>query len=557
MSTLNYEDLLDNNKYYSKNEIDNLYGSSFKGNLENTLVLKRSSDFESYQVENLKDEDIVTVSINGETKKISKKLVRDLVENEGSYQYLVSNFDNKLGLVARIAYIDNRNRCNFTKITRTEYVSALGKIYTYMDLRPRLHLALLDSMVTEVSMLNYYTNEGNKDYQVAINDEMVTIPSSTLADIFLKEKEKEFDDAINNPKIGYTKEQICYVIVQFIENERIFDKYILPTNIIERYKKLKNYEIVDFESLNKNRISNTEGNILEDTIIPEPLKSNIELLKKETYSPLEIAIYSYIDLSYTYSSYIKALENNNTKLTSKQFIYIFAKILDYLNIRYTLNQSVICDFESENKLTFNYGEYICSIDSSKEVLDENILSAKINDEFLSITSTNKCNISKEKFIELSNKIYNEYIIEKKKEIDYQKNLDKYRNNFGTIILDNIDRLKLFLKAISRKDIKGIDSIEYINNIFNNIFDNTSNINISYLIPRNILRETSITPIVIISIEGVNDCHYLKVDYKSNEILSNITKEEILRLLDSNYYCYKNNNILVNNLGEEHVRNYKK
>lgn len=558
MSVLTYEELLDSDKYYTKDEIDSNFGSSYKINFKVSLVLKSSELFEKYQKNNL-----LKSSVNGNEYKISEYLLIDLVEEDGMYKYVLKNMDNSLSLAARIAYIIDEDTYHSIKISRAEFASALNAIKDKLSVKGKMRLALINSLVSPFSLRQKYATT---NYTCIIDEKRVIIPATYLIDLFLAD-EDSFSKKIQNGYFGYSKEILAYVIVDFVEKNRILQKYIFDAFIIERYNKLKKFEIVDFESLNKNLISNTiniDGeDILESITIPTFIEETKRKIKSNGYSPLEIAIYLYFEMCNFYSYdekffLMKKTGDEETSITTKNFIYIYAKILEELKIKFTIDQTLIYDLSSgKSKLAFKAGEFLVSVDSLDDLGKNDLTSVKINDDIIGLKSVNRVDISKIKFKELIDKMYKIFLNDKKRTLDFKSKLEEYERTYQECKLSKKERIKLFLTAIARKDLKGTDNIGYMKRVFNNIFAKDKNVSINFIGAGFSGDEFNVTPIAIVTVLENNEYCYYKVNPKSPNVIDSITKEELEGMFSNDYYYYRgfNNCIPGLEMREEYVRTY--
>lgn len=558
MSIQSYEKFIDKNRFYTDKELKELFDENFKNNFGPSLVLKNFEDYKKYSPNSLSEDEIITIKVDGEEKEVSKYLIKDLIEDEGMYRYLLLNMDNELGIAAKIIFVaDDRYYC--IKLHRAELASCLENISSdYKDnsslnIKVNMRIGLIRSLVTEKSLIaKSYGN--TKLFQIGVDGKKVLLPEEYIVKLLVMGNKRDFLNELDKDKYGYSKEVICYAIVQFVERNRILYKYSLSKKTLNFYNRLKNYEIIDFESLNKNRISNAYSgseediSILDTVSIPESMIYLISHFPHKNYSPLEIALYLYVELSYFYSKYIEESNIKDSESTNN-FILIYAKILDSLGISYTINQNVIANVElNNNKLTFSSGEFMCSIDSSKEINLEDIMYNKINDEYLNMTSINTALVSKIKFRELTKRIYTDYINDKKHIVEFEDNLNKYRYQFGVSMLDRTTRIRLFIKAVARKDLKGIGNVEYINNVFNNVLGKELGANLYFLIAAK-NNKIGLQPLTILMLENLT----ILIDPSGDETVRVISESDMIDLFHQGYYLYSSDIALELKKGDKYVR----
>lgn len=556
MSVLTYECLLSSDRYYSKDEIDSIFGSSYKINFNASLVLKKSELFDKY-----KNEELLETSVNGKNFTVSKILLKDLLQDDGMYKYLIKNMDNHLGIAVRIAYIVDETTYYSIKLSRSELAASLNEIKKELSDKEKMRLALINSLVSPFSLTQKYATT---NYRCNIDGTEILIPATYLIDLFLA-PEKEFNSKIDSGSFGYTKEILAYAIINFIERERILHKYIFDSHVIEKYKKISSYNLVDCESLNKVLKTNTinpDGEDLLDSVnVPEFVQIIKGDLIKQGYSPLEIAIYIYFELCnyYSYDEKFFLTKNKSqeeSSITTDEFIYLFAKILDELKIRFSIDQSLIYGVtQGQSKLSFRSAEFLVALDSLDNLEKNDLTSVKINDNIIGLKSFNSTNISKTKFNELIDKMYKVFLKDKKRRLDFKSKLEEYKQTYQDCKLSKKEKVKILLLAIARRDLKGIDNIGYMKRIFNNIFVEDKNVTINFIGSSSTQDDFNVTPLVIVTVLDNNQYYYYIIDPKRSDVIDLTSKEELeeMFLKGYYYYCGLNNYIPGLESGEKYVR----
>lgn len=557
--TLEYENFLDRELFYTQEEVANEYGQSIKKNIASSLVLKNENLFLEY-----KNSDLIVVNEN-ENKTVSKKLIHDLLNDEGMYRYIQTNLGNDLGIAVRIDYIIDRESIGSIKLTRKEFIEALNQINKELSTHELMRSAIIKSSWVLFSCEQRYRNTKHRIY---INESCVDIEASVLLRI-LSCSENEFNMFISGGiTFGYPKEMLAYALVDFVERERLFIKYVFPDGVINRYENIKNYSLIDFESINKNRVKNDLDEHGESIINKISLSSEFkEYLDREIssrYSNLEKAIYYYIKLcevlsldeNYYLCTSLRLLEEHentsninekspyNNKITMYDFLAIYASILANLNIDYTLNQSLMNGVElGENLLSFKYGEYLVSINSLAKPEESDITNVKVNDSLINISSINQNKVTQAKFKELTEKIYNEIINRKEEKQKFSDSLSAYRQTMDESSISITDKIYILLKEITRTNLKGLELVGYTKKLFSCLFKDNNNISINILAKKD--AQSHLTPIIVISLKQT-DYHYMIVDNNVPNSLRSATIDELTSLLGENkYYYIDSKNVLCN------------
>lgn len=549
--SFDYEKFLDRDLFYTHEEVANEYGHSIKKNIASSLVLKSEELFLEY-----KNNDLIEVD-ELEHKSVSRKLIHDLLSDEGMYRYLQNNLSNDLGIAARIDYIIDLKSVASIKLTRRDFIEALNQMSGDLSQHELMRSAVIRSSWVLFSCEQRYRNTLHRTF---INDSCLDIPASVLIRI-LSCSEDEFNKFINGDiNFGYAKEILAYALVDFVERERILIKYVFPKNVIDRYENIKNYSLIDFESINKNRIKNDLNeygeSIIDKIELSSELKSYLNAEIDDTYSNLEKAIYYYIKLcevfslddnyylstsqslleEHTSTDNINSKTPSNNKVAMYDFLSIYASILSELKIDFTLNQTLMNGGEvGSNLLTFKYGEYLVSISSLTNPSESDLTNVKINDRLTNITSINKNKVTKAKFKELTERIYKDIQNKRTDKKTFQESLAAYKQTLSYSKMPITDKIYILLKEITRTDLKGLELSGYTKKLFSSLFKGNKNIAINILAKR-VDNSTYLTPVIIVSYLGL-EYHYLVVDKSIENSLRSVSLDELTSLLSENKYYY--------------------
>lgn len=570
MTKMQYEMFLPSTAFWTLDEIVEEYGSTYKKNFANSLILKDESLFNAY-----KNEDLITVSIQDEEKQISKKLIHDMLSQEGMYKYLQTNIDNSLGIALRIDYIIDKDTFLSIKITRAELIEALNSISEELNQKEKIHSAFIKNSLHLFSCQQKYRNY---DHSCFIEDNQYTVSATNLLSILTMDDEsfKAFLDGKINYE--YPKEYIAYVLVDFVERERIFTKYVLPENVYKRYKDIKNYSLIDFESLNKNRVKNDineDGESILDKIeISDELMLKLDEQKEDYYSKMELAIYYYlklcevltfnneyfitqnIDTTSEKLDNVSTITPVNNQVTTYEFLLLFAKILSKLDIDISFDQTIFAGIiNGTNKLTFKYGEYLVALNSLDCIGKSDLTNVKVNDKISNLVCFNKNEVTKKKFNELVEKIYNDIIAKKENQERFRQAVNRYKNTYQYTKTSVRDKLYLLLKEICRTDLKGLQIISYEKKIFDNIFKNNPNIDINFICSLD--EETSyVKPISIVSIFDSDKYNYFAIDGTKDNKIEFLSQDDLIEMFETRTYLYLDKKTIPgidNTVGEVYAR----
>ena len=390
-----YEMLLDKSKFYTIKEFTDIYGPKYRVQIANALVVKDHDLFKKYKKENL-------ISIPEYELIASKNLLIDLINNKGMFLYLISNINNISGIMVEILEFDNKgNLLDNIVISKVDLVRLLNKLNP-SEIKTITFLPMLEGLTTVKSLQKKYHEQIRTFY---IDGELIEEKVINLINILLMSDE-EFEYFLkNNPR----KKELCYMLVDFIERERILNKYILSDEQYRRYQSIKDNKSIDKEAINKDlkmkdRDSADKG-IIDKISLNQELIDYLYQDMPQTYSSIEKVIYIYLKLIdlFVFNQDKKELLRIDYKdskiLEINKFILIMAKLIDNLKISYKLSNNI---YEND-VLYMRIDEYLLEI---KPIMT-NITTFKIEDLFININLKNQNEETRKKFKELVFKIFAE------------------------------------------------------------------------------------------------------------------------------------------------------
>ncbi len=548
-----YERFLDKSCFYTESEFIKMYGQNYRIFLNHDLLIKDEALFKRYKFQS----PTITSTIQENRTTVSKTLLFDLLNNEGMYQYLFQNMDNDFGNVVRISLFKEDNKVDSIIISRavlSDLLLSLPK--DELSEKEQMRIAL----ITSVSTLNSLRTKYRDEIHFGIVDESaVSIPSVALFNVLTMSNEKYnnflrgdgIEFVIDGKKQKISSRIVAYMIVSFMERERILAKYLIPNTVYHRYMSLKAYKSIDFESINRNEKSNDydqDGASRADLVeLSDELQEALDKDIPKTLSALEIAIIKYIRLlsilEYNQDYYasnisqqqsssvedVKSITLENNAVLPNDIMIIMSYIFKQLGIKYTV------EFQT---LSFKYGEYVLELDLSNEALLRDMSSAKMNEGINSIKCINTNQTTKNKFEELLAKINYTHLVNASLKRDYIKALDEYRSVYARASMSRKERLFMFFKVISSSSLMGTDSIVYQLKMFENFFRPEDGISISVVSSSiNTYREYEYVPITIVSVVNSSEYTYFVIDANSKEIISNLNIDEIRSRFDDKRYAY--------------------
>jgi hypothetical protein len=560
------DDLLKNEELLKK--ILPFVSSSF----DNTLFMNNVDAFDYYTKQNVNAFDIA-----GSEVRISFNLIKELLTNKGMYDYLCNNLSDahtdigisiclldETGLVAKYEI----NKANLAYIILSipkdlfgeEYSKSLQSLADFVRIRTD-EQALSENF--EGTLWPCHIDGEYYEYPIIDLIRILTMDDKQYRSLFLKNYSEYIKIAKENNygfKIDYPKEIVAYMLVDFCEREDIFTKYIIPNYSFERYMNIRNYIDVDFESVNKYNKSDdvdSSGKSEVDSITLNPkLKEAVLTGMNNEYSVLEKAMYIYIRLcnilTYDEESFITSNSNERTgvhsdisniinitssynEVVSYEFMLIYAKFLKELGITYSLKLNSMAGYSnSKSKISFRQGEYLVDIDLFKDIIQNDMSNIKIGKPLSSIRCINKNETTVKKFNETLYEVYSSYLRDISNHELFNKSLSEYKKKYAkSEKISRNNKLFILMKLIARGDLKGIDSVNYVKTVYDNIFADDDSVSLTLA---GLTKYDHVRPVYIVSLFENGNYTYFVCNPSDTSYLEKVSKDELLdKLTNGNVF----------------------
>ena len=575
ISAADYENYLPLDMFLKAEEIVNK--ESF--NYEREICSLHITDKNVFDDNNRKD---ITIDNPYRPINISSSLLRDLISNEGMNKYMLYVLNRDYSNSISIKYYNKdtkRQEGDPINITKRDLVLSLME-YTKND-------TVGDRPITnfEKNMLKwvlFYVNNNlcldhykNLVFSCKSTEGTFEMNSIDIINLLLS-NEKEYKKGISNGP--YPKDVMAFILFDFCNTEELLDKYLFDDYVYKRYEDIKEYRVADFQHLKKVYKSDDKKVLDEFRLDPEFYHNIIDEIPS-TYDPLEKAMYVYIRLcdllTYDKEQYAsttkierKGIHKNiedicsinfvDNEVVSYEFILIYAKILNELGINYYLNLNSMYGYtDMKSTLNIKHGEYLVVVDLFKDIIESDMTMVKIGGVLTGIRSENDNKVTYDKFNEKLYNIYSNY-----KDMEYRKqrfNEDvlRYQQEYQKdMSISKKERLYLLFKIIGRKDLKGIDSISYINKVFHNIFNDDENVSINVL---GTTHKMISRPIAIVTLKEEDYTYfYIDPNAKSNTVKT-ISRNELMDMVEKHIISFIDNKVIPGITGEEnsYVRQIKR
>ena len=285
MKQLNYEEYLDNDIFYTRNELKSERQVIYK----NTLYIKSSSFYKNYFHEN----------------SPIKDLFIKFLTQKGLFQFLLSMLEDK-----NISYIEFNYNDEVKRIKLKDFFSF------YISYSVEVRNSSILEKIAEILNYNNFDFSTNEDLVYLIDDNKYNL-------LLYKKENQERIDIIDR-------------IFKYLKRKNVMERYFLDEKIVTRLEYLaEKYLKVTTEEQEKRE----QQYLIDDSII-----TALDYYKKNTYSKFEESIYYFIALSnLVIINPISIIDVNDVTLENKYvsartFYLLFVTILNDLSIPFTEEQ---------------------------------------------------------------------------------------------------------------------------------------------------------------------------------------------------------------------------
>lgn len=285
MKQLNYEEYLDNDIFYTRDELKSERQVIYK----NTLYIKSSSFYKNYFHEN----------------SPIKDLFIKFLTQKGLFQFLLSMLEDK-----NISYIEFNYNDEVKRIKLKDFFSF------YISYSVEVRNSSILEKIAEILNYNNFDFSTNEDLVYLIDDNKYNL-------LLYKKENQERIDIIDR-------------IFKYLKRKNVMERYFLDEKIVTRLEYLaEKYLKVTTEEQEKRE----QQYLIDDSII-----TALDYYKKNTYSKFEESIYYFIALSnLVIINPISTIDVNDVTLENKYvsartFYLLFVTILNDLSIPFTEEQ---------------------------------------------------------------------------------------------------------------------------------------------------------------------------------------------------------------------------
>lgn len=533
-----------------------------------------------------------TELVSGEKIQVGKneviiEVLKRILNDDIYFEYAQRYFNNDISefRISFIYYGDTAGSISYKKSTIVKGLKELvstGKIELSPEEKERL-----DILERKIDFNSFLEKHKGNNYNIDVDGIKYSLPIELLVKV-MQLPSDQFDEICSNDYVkeinGINKEVIIYAAFKFFKENNVFEEFIMPNNIIQRYREIGTLQKIDLQAINKYLI--TTDKKYQKVEIDEELEKAILEGMPEDATDLEKAIFIYIKMCklLTYDEeyfavnqkgeatekhqsveYVSTITLQNNKVVCFEFNMMYAKLLSKLGIHFASSYGKNA-FGMENpfgeddygkghaNLEFRAGKFLVSADSVTSILNGDIMQAKLNQKLVGIKCNNRNKKTQQEFQDALIKMYRLIAQQEKgrEEVQVEKveTLDELlaeysqeTENIKDISLN--ERLSILVNKVNSTGMVGIDSLSYVLQLRKILFtEKQRKNNIGVTIIRNnepmedgkIAKASAIFTLNPNSFED-NPEQTLYFYYDPNQELVLISKEELQARFDEGTFCY--------------------
>lgn len=533
-----------------------------------------------------------TELLSGEKIQVGKneviiEVLKRILNDDIYFEYAQRYFNNDISefRISFIYYGDTAGSISYKKSTIVKGLKELvstGKIELSPEEKERL-----DILERKIDFNSFLEKHRGNNYNIDVDGIKYSLPIELLVKV-MQLPSDQFDEICSNDYVkeinGINKEVIIYAAFKFFKENNVFEEFIMPNNIIQRYREIGTLQKIDLQAINKYLI--TTDKKYQKVEIDEELEKAILEGMPEDATDLEKAIFIYIKMCklLTYDEeyfavnqkgeatekhqrveYVSTITLQNNKVVCFEFNMMYAKLLSKLGIHFASSYGKNAlgmenpfgedDYgKGHANLEFRTGKFLVSADSVTSILNGDIMQAKLNQKLVGIKCNNRNKKTQQEFQDALIKMYRLIAQQEKgrEEVQVEKveTLDELlaeysqeTENIKDISLN--ERLSILVNKVNSTGMVGIDSLSYVLQLRKILFtEEQRKNNIGVTIIRNnepmedgkIAKASAIFTLNPNSFED-NPEQTLYFYYDPNQELVLISKEELQARFDEGTFCY--------------------
>lgn len=521
------------------------------------------------------------ISVNGQ--EVVVEFLKRIVQDSNYYDYASRFLNNEIASFG-VCYIiggDTGGTIKYEKSTLLEGIEQLitsGKLI----LKPEEHKRY-EKLKNCISFEKFIEKINGNNYNIEIDGNKYSIPIERIISL-MQLSEEDFDRLCNSSEIknidGIPKEHFIYASYNFFRENKVFDGFVMPTNIKTRFKDIQSLQKIDLQAINKHL--ETEDSKFKTVQLDPELRTAILSGIPEDSTQLEKAIYIYIKMCklLTYDdeyyavnqkgpatmkhkdvNYVSTINLTNNRVVCFEFNLIYSKLLDELGIKFRSDyKNMIGEAYGAGhaNLEFRSGKFLVGADSVTSILQGDIMRSKLNQPLVGLRCVNKNQNTQQEFKTAVTKMYEllakqELQSSETPQVEHIETFEELMTEYArtTTNIQNVsldEKLSILIDKVNSTRMVGIDSLSYIlqlKKVLFNELERTNNIGISVIRSNDTIdanRTAMACAIISVNKEGFETAPDQTVYYyysPNNELIP-ISREELQSKFNDEIFGYIEN-----------------
>lgn len=545
--------------------------------LEKEPYLKKMAEYTIFTTKDdlhfLKKSETINVGGVG----ISTEFLKRILNNNQYYEYAYNYFTNKKPDL-KISYIIAGDIGMQLSYKKTHIIKGIDILVSSNQISlNQKQQQKYDTLKNNITFEKFLKTTKDSLYNIDIEGNQYSIPIDQI--IFIMQlPEEKFNKICHNNKViniyGIPKNYFIYACLTYFEKNNIFDNFLIPKTIINRFEEIKLLQKIDIQAVNCHL--NTTDTKFKEIKINEELEKKIIDGIPENANNLKKAIYIYIKMCKTLTyddeyyavnqqgiatkkhkniDYISTITPTNNKIVCFEFNLIYSKFLNDLGIKFSSDYKGMMGEEygqGHANLEFRSDKFLVRADSVISILQGDLMKAKLNQPLVGFKCINANETTQNEFKKTVAKVY-ELIAQQeksKKEASAIQTLDELIGQYTKITTNKkkitlYEKLAILIEKVNETKMVGVDSLAYVLQLRKILFNDQerrNNININIIRNNNISSKNKIATanaIFTLNYQNYeeNQDQNIYYYYNPNHQLVSISKEELQTNFDKKIFEY--------------------
>ena len=443
------------------------------------------------EVDELRNSEKVKVGSEEVSIEFLKKILNDDFYFEYASRYFNGDINNFS--VNYIIYGDTGSYVYYNKTTIIKAIEQLlssGQMVLQPDEKKRL-----DILKNKISFDKFLEKYNGNNFNIDLDGNSYSIPVRQLVSL-MQLNDEEFDRLCSDESMkevnGIPKNHFVYAALNFFKNNKVLEEYLMPENIINRYREIDSLQKIDLQAINKHLV--TVDNKYQTVQLDDELEHEIISGIPENASDLEKGIYIYIKMCklLTYDDeyyavnqkgeatvkhksidHVSSITLKNNKVVCYEFNMIYSKLLNKFGIHFASDYKGFVGEaygEGHANLEFRADKFLVTADAVTNILQGDIMQAKLNQPLIGLKCININEQTQIEFKETLSKVYR-LVAEQDKSInnnrvEHKQTLEELLAEYSgrTQNIKDIDvneRLSILIDKVNSTRMVGVDSLSYV------------------------------------------------------------------------------------------------